>query len=96
MVGMVEAKKCRCQKTVILRSWTFRGSGDFNKMTLGHPTLGTMMEHTPIAETPRDRFMRTVEKELVKFERKEVEFRKKDLEERAAQLKIPLSKDSQH
>ena len=92
---MVKAKKCCCQKTVILRSRTFCGSGDFNKMPLGQPTLGTMMEHTPIAETSRDRFMRAVAQELVKFEREEIEFRKKDRNERAEELQIPLSKDNQ-
>jgi hypothetical protein len=48
------------------------------------------MEHTPIIETSkRDRFMRAAEKELAKFERREVEFRKKDRHERANDLNIP-------
>jgi len=47
------------------------------------------MEHTQIAETPpRDRFMRAAEKEMAKFERREIEFRKKDRQERAAELDI--------
>jgi hypothetical protein len=44
------------------------------------------MEHTQIATTQRDAFMRAVEKEMSQFERQEAEFRKKDREERAARL----------
>jgi hypothetical protein len=49
-----------------------------------------MMEYTQIAVSPRDRFMRSVEKEMVKFERQEIEFRQRDRKERAAELQIPL------
>jgi hypothetical protein len=52
-----------------------------------------MMEHTHMSATSRDRFIRAAEKEMAKFERREMEFRKKDREERAAELQIPLSKD---
>ena len=49
-----------------------------------------MMEHTPITGTSkRDRFMRAAEKELAKFERREVEFRKRDRQARANDLNIP-------
>jgi hypothetical protein len=51
------------------------------------------MEHTQIAETPKDRFVRAAQNEMTKFERQEIEFRKKDREERAARLRIPLPKD---
>jgi hypothetical protein len=53
----------------------------------GSPELGTTMEHTQIATTQRDSFMRAVEKEMAKFERQETDFRKKDREERAAELR---------
>jgi hypothetical protein len=64
-------------------------SDDLNKLG-PRPALGTMMEYTQIAMSPRDRFMRAVEKEMVRFERQEIEFRKKDRKERAAELQIPL------
>lgn len=54
------------------------------------------MEHTEIAATSRDRFMRAAEKEMAKFERREIEFRRKDRDERAAELQIPLSKGNNH
>jgi hypothetical protein len=44
----------------------------------------------------RDRFMKAAEKEMAKFERREMEFRKEDRKERAAELRIPLSKDDHH
>ena len=50
-----------------------------------------MMECTQIGVTPREAFMRAVQKELAKFERQEIEFRKKDRQERAAELHIPLT-----
>jgi hypothetical protein len=50
-----------------------------------------MMERTQIGVTKHQAFMRTVEKELLKFERQEIEFRKKDREERATELHIPLT-----
>jgi hypothetical protein len=52
---------------------------------------GTMMERTQIGVTPREVFMRAIQKELAKFERQEIEFRKKDRQERAAELHIPLT-----
>jgi hypothetical protein len=52
------------------------------------PKLGTTMEHTQIATTRREAFMRAAEQEMTKFERQETEFRKKDREERAAALQI--------
>jgi hypothetical protein len=55
-----------------------------------------MMEHTQIAVTRRDRFLRAAENEMAKFERQEIEFRKKDREERAAELQIPPPKGSHH
>jgi hypothetical protein len=45
-----------------------------------------------MSATSRDRFMRAAEKEMAKFERREMEFRKEDRKERAAELRIPLSK----
>jgi hypothetical protein len=59
-------------------------------------TKHTMMEHTPICATSRDRFMRAVEREMAKFERWEMEFRKKDRNERAAELNLPLPTDDHH
>jgi hypothetical protein len=50
-----------------------------------------MTEHTELAITPRDRFLKAAEKELIAFERREREFLKKDREERAAKLQIPLN-----
>ena len=44
------------------------------------------MEHTQIATTHREAFMRAVDKEMAKFERHESEFRKRDREEREAAL----------
>jgi hypothetical protein len=38
--------------------------------------------------TARDRFMQAAEKEMAKFERREIEFRNKDRQERAAELDI--------
>jgi hypothetical protein len=51
-----------------------------------------MTEHTELAITPRDRFLKAAEKELIAFERREREFLKKDREERAAKLQFPLDK----
>ncbi|MBN8987939.1 MAG: hypothetical protein J0H42_06825 [Rhizobiales bacterium] len=53
---------------------------------LGQLKLGATMEHTQIAGTQHEAFMRAVEAEMAKFERSETEFRKKDREERAAKL----------
>jgi hypothetical protein len=55
-----------------------------------------MMEHTHMSATSRDRFIQAAEKEMAKFERREMEFRKKDREERAAELRISLSKGDHH
>jgi hypothetical protein len=52
----------------------------------------TTMEYTHVSATSRERFMKAAEKEMAKFERREMEFRKKDRKERAAELQIPLSK----
>jgi len=43
-----------------------------------------MYKATRIARKPRERFMRAVENEFLKFERKERGFRKAEREERAA------------
>ena len=48
------------------------------------------MEHTQIATTHRDPFMRAVEKEMAKFERQETVFREKDWQERAAELRVDV------
>jgi hypothetical protein len=84
------------QKSVILLSRTFSGPCDLNRIGRGQPAWGTMMEHTQIAATPRERFMHAAKSEMARFEREEIEFRKKDREERAAELQIPLSKDNHH
>jgi hypothetical protein len=55
-------------------------------------TKHTMMEHTHIGATSRERFLRAVEKEMAEFERREMEFRKKDRDERAAALRISPAK----
>jgi hypothetical protein len=62
-----------------------RGPTDIATMT-----KHTMMEHTPIGATSRERFIRAAQKEMAKFERREMEFRKKDRDERAAELHLPL------
>jgi hypothetical protein len=46
------------------------------------------MEHTQVAATPRERFMRAAETEMAKFERREIEFQGKERQERAAELDI--------
>jgi hypothetical protein len=48
------------------------------------------MEHTQIATTHCDPFMRAVEKEMAKFERQETVFSKKDWQERAAELRVDV------
>jgi hypothetical protein len=63
------------------------------------PALGSMMGHTQIAVTSRDRFMQAAQKEMAKFERQEIEFRKQDRKERAAELQMPMADNgiySQH
>jgi nitric oxide reductase activation protein len=55
----------------------------------------TMMEYTHKSAASRDRFIRTAEKEMAKFERRETEFRKKDREERKPLPKgAPLNLDA--
>jgi DNA invertase Pin-like site-specific DNA recombinase len=52
-----------------------------------------MIKHTEMTKTPRDHFMRAVEDELAKFERKEKSFRQALREERAAQLRLPFGRN---
>ena len=47
-----------------------------------------------IGKTPREHFMRTVEIELAKFERKERAFQRADRDERAARLHFPLAREN--
>ena len=54
------------------------------------------MEHTQIAGTQHEAFMRAIDKEMAKFERRETEFRKKDRAERAAELQMPLADKKHH
>ena len=49
-----------------------------------------MTERAPLRITSRERYMRAIHDELVKFERKEADFRKKVREERTAELHIPI------
>jgi hypothetical protein len=51
---------------------------------------------TQLAITPRDRFLRAAEKEMINFERREIEFRKRDREERAAELRLLIEKHEIH
>jgi hypothetical protein len=51
---------------------------------------------TQLAVTPRDRFLQAAEKEMIDFERREIEFRKKEREERAAELRLPITKQEIH
>jgi hypothetical protein len=55
-----------------------------------------MTEHAQLAITPRDRFLRAAQKELLEFERREREFSKKERLERAAELQIPDQKSELH
>lgn len=48
------------------------------------------MKPTQIKTATRERFMQAAQKEMAKFERREIEFRKQDRRERAAELHIPL------
>jgi len=50
-----------------------------------------MIKRTGIAKTPREHFMRAVDDELAKFERKERAFRQSERDERAARLKLPIA-----
>jgi hypothetical protein len=49
-----------------------------------------MTEHTELRMKRRDNMLEAAQKELLKFERREIEFRRKDREERAAELQLPL------
>jgi hypothetical protein len=49
-----------------------------------------MMRRTFEAKTPREHFMRAVDDELSKFERRELVFRQADRDERAAELRLPV------
>jgi hypothetical protein len=49
---------------------------------------------TRIGKTPREHFMRTVDEELAKFERKERAFQRADRDERAARLRFPLAREN--
>lgn len=51
-----------------------------------------MFRERRIAKTPREHFMRTVDEELAKFERKERAFQRSDRDERAARLRFPLAR----
>jgi hypothetical protein len=48
---------------------------------------------TGIGKTPREHFMRTVDNELAKFERKERAFQQAERDERAARLRLPLPRE---
>ena len=52
------------------------------------------MTERPEAISSRGRLLEAVRKELVEFERRENEFRKQDREERAAELRLPVFKNS--
>ena len=51
-----------------------------------------MTTHTQLAMTPRDRLLKSAQKELVDFERRENEFRKKERADRAAELSLPTDR----
>ena len=68
-----------------------RGTTNIGTVTKRTMPKHSMMEHTHMSATSRDRFMKAAEKEMAKFERREMEFRKVDRKERAAELRIPLS-----
>jgi hypothetical protein len=53
-----------------------------------------MVRERSIAKTPREHFMRTVDEELAKFERKERAFQQADRDERAARLRFPLAREN--
>ena len=53
-----------------------------------------MTDRTQLGTLPRDLLLETARRELANFERRESEFRKKDREERAAELKLPLDRQS--
>ena len=49
-----------------------------------------MIEHAPLAVTPRERFLDEAQRELIAFERKERAFKKRVKREEAEQLNLPL------
>ena len=49
-----------------------------------------MCRPTRIVRSPREHFMRAVDEEFSKFERKERAFRQAERDERAAQLRLPI------
>jgi hypothetical protein len=51
-----------------------------------------MIKKERIARTPREHFMRAVDDELAKFERKEMAFQQAEREERASRLRLPLAR----
>jgi hypothetical protein len=53
-----------------------------------------MSQATKSAKTPREHFMRAVEDELSKFERKERSFRQAVRQERADQLRLPITRNA--
>jgi hypothetical protein len=53
-----------------------------------------MIRKERIARTPREHFMRAVDDELAKFERKEMAFQQAEREERASRLRLPLARKS--
>ncbi|WP_441277260.1 hypothetical protein AB7783_07320 [Tardiphaga sp. 172_B4_N1_3] len=55
-----------------------------------------MQDRAQVSMTPRERFMRMAQDEMLAFEKREGALRKKDREERAAQLKLPLDVDDLH
>jgi hypothetical protein len=55
-----------------------------------------MTEHSQLIRAPKDRLLEAAQKELNKFERREMEFRRKDRQERAAELQLPLDKIEIH
>jgi hypothetical protein len=51
-----------------------------------------MFKPTRIVRSPREHFMRAVDDEFSKFERKERELRQAERDERAAQLRLPIAR----
>jgi hypothetical protein len=51
------------------------------------------MAKRTLLKTPQEHFMRVDDEELAKFEHKEIAFQKADRAERAAKLRLPISRD---
>ena len=49
-----------------------------------------MTEHTQLGMKRHETLLEAAQKELLKFERREIEFRRKDREECAAELRLPV------